>query len=109
MLFFSGGFYNSDLLLRHIISAYIPFLPLEREHIRHCIKDYLFSKKCYKTDGDISEEKVREIAEQLHYYPKEEQIFSKTGCKGVPDKTAHVMDDMEEDSCRISTKTKLNS
>jgi hypothetical protein len=28
--FISGGFYHSDLLLRHIISAYVPFLPLEQ-------------------------------------------------------------------------------
>ena len=107
--FISGGFYHSDLLLRHIISAYVPFLPLEREHIRECIKDYLLSRKYYKTYRDISEEKVKEIAEQLQYYPKEEQIFSKTGCKGVPDKTAYVMDVMEEDLYRISTKTKMNS
>ena len=63
------------------------------------------SQKYYKTYGDISEEKVREIAEQLQYYPKEEKIFSKKGCKGVPEKTAYVM---EEDSYRISTKTKMN-
>jgi hypothetical protein len=109
LFFFSGGFYYSDLLLRNIISAYIPFLPLEREHIRQCIKDYLLSKKYYKTYGDISEEKVREIADQLHYYPEEEQLFSLTGCKRVPEKTAYVMDVMEEDSYRISTKTKMNS
>ena len=109
MLFFSGGFYHSDILLNHKISAYVPFLPLESKHIRQCIKDYLLSRKYYKTYGDICEEKVTEIADQLHYYPGEGQIFSTTGCRRVPEKTALVMDAMEEDSYRISTKTKMNS
>ena len=94
MLFFSGGFYHSDLLLHGIISAYIPFLPLERKHIRQCIKDYLLSNKYYKTDGDICEEKVTEIADQLQYYfPEEGPIFSIRGCRRVPEKTAYVMEE----------------
>jgi hypothetical protein len=52
---------------------------------------------------------VTEIADQLQYYPWEGQIFSTTGCRRVPEKTALVMDAMEEDSYRISTKTKMNS
>ena len=93
LISFSGGFYHSDLLIRHMITAYVPFLPLERKHIRQCIKDYLLSQKYYKTYGDISEKKVREIAEQLQYYPEEEQLFSTTGCKRVPEKTDYVMEE----------------
>ena len=93
LISFSGGFYHSDLLIRHMITAYVPFLPLERKHIRLCIKDYLLSKQYYKTYGDISEEKVREIADQLQYYPEEEQLFSITGCKRVPEKTDYVMEE----------------
>jgi hypothetical protein len=51
------------------------------------------SKKYYKTDGDICEEKVTEIADQLQYYPGEGQIFSTTGCKRVPEKTVYVMEE----------------
>ena len=93
LISFSGGFYHSDLLIRHMITAYVPFLPLERKHIRQCIKDYLLSKKYYKTYDDFSEKKVREIAEQLQYYPEEEQLFSITGCKRVPEKTDYVMEE----------------
>lgn len=87
----TSGFYHSDVLLRHMMTAYIPFLPLERKHVRQCIKDYLLAKKYYKNYGEIQEEKVREIAEQLQYYPEEEQLFSTTGCKRVPEKTDYVM------------------
>ncbi|XP_076070435.1 torsin-1A-like [Mytilus galloprovincialis] len=89
----TSGFYHSDVLLRHMITAYIPFLPLERKHVRQCIKDYLLAKKYYTNYGDIKEEKVREIAEQLQYSPEEEQLFSTTGCKRVPEKTGYVMEE----------------
>lgn len=76
-----------------MITAYVPFLPLERKHIRLCIKDFLLKKKYYTKYSDIKEEKVREIADQLQYFPEEEQIFSATGCKRIPDKTVFVMED----------------
>ncbi|XP_076071654.1 torsin-1A-like [Mytilus galloprovincialis] len=89
----SDSFYHIDVLLRYMITAYIPFLPLERKHVRQCIKDYLLLKKYYTSYGDIPEEKVREIAEQLHYFPEEEQLFSTTGCKRVPSKTCYIMEE----------------
>lgn len=76
-----------------MITAYIPFLPLERRHIRQCIRDYLLLKKYYKSEKEIREEKVREIAEQLPYHPQDEQLFSTTGCKRVPEKADYVMTD----------------
>lgn len=48
-------------------------------------------KKYYTRKGDIDEEKVREIADQLEYFPEEEHIFAALGCKRVSDKTAFVM------------------
>lgn len=41
--------------------------------------------------GDINEEKVGEIADQLDYFPEEEQVFSTLGCRRVSDKTALLM------------------
>ncbi|XP_052076356.1 torsin-1A-like [Mytilus californianus] len=88
-----SSLYHSDVLIHHVITAYIPFLPLERKHIRQCIKDYLLLKKYYKNCEDIKDEKVREIEEQLQYSPEEEQLFSTTGCKRVPEKTIYVMEE----------------
>lgn len=33
----TGGFYRSDLIRSHLIDHYVPFLPLEKEHITKCI------------------------------------------------------------------------
>lgn len=93
MYLLSASLYHTDLFIRHVITAHIPFLPLERKHVRHCIKDYLLIKKYYKTYEDIKDEKVREIEEELLYFPEEEQLFSANGCKRVPDKTIYVMDE----------------
>ncbi|XP_076446052.1 torsin-1A-like isoform X2 [Babylonia areolata] len=37
----SGGLWHSELIGSHLVTAYIPFLPLQRTHIRHCIRDAL--------------------------------------------------------------------
>lgn len=89
----TSGFYQSEILLRHIITAYVPFLPLEKKHIRQCIKDFLLKKKYYTKRSSIKKKKVREIANQLQYFPEDEQIFSTTGCKRIPDKAVFVMED----------------
>ncbi|KAJ8297483.1 hypothetical protein KUTeg_024014, partial [Tegillarca granosa] len=90
-----SGLWHSDLLIRHMISAYIPFLPLERRHIKQCVKDNLLEKKFYKNEKEINAEKVQEIVNELTYYPQDEQLFSVTGCKRVPEKVDFIMEDLD--------------
>ena len=88
--------YHSDVIIKHMITAYVPFLPMERKHIRECIKDVLETQYGYKRKY-IPEEYVRTIAKQLNYFPANEEIFSMTGCKRVSEKVAYVMDIDDED------------
>lgn len=81
---FLGGFYNSEILLKHMISAYVPFLPLERKHVKQCIRDFVVQKLHYKP-GKFPEKKVSEIAGEMSYFPKNSEIFSVFGCKRVQD------------------------
>lgn len=85
------GLWHSELLLSHMISAHLPFLPMERKHVRQCIKDSLITKKYYRNHDNIDDRIVREIADQLPYFPDEEKMFSVTGCKRVPEKVDYVM------------------
>lgn len=39
MLTYAGGFHHSDTIKSNLIDHYIPFLPLERSHIRKCIME----------------------------------------------------------------------
>ncbi|XP_021364394.1 torsin-1A-like [Mizuhopecten yessoensis] len=87
----NSGLWHSELLLSHMISAHLPFLPMERKHVRQCIKDSLITKKYYRNHGDIDDRIVREIADQLPYFPEDEKMFSVTGCKRVPEKVDYIM------------------
>ncbi|CAC5424373.1 TOR1 [Mytilus coruscus] len=87
----SIGFSKSRLFSAHLITAYIPFLPLEKQHVKECIRDQLKSKKCYDTDGDITDEIVENITKELYFYPDDNPIFSTTGSKRVPAKVDFVM------------------
>ncbi|KAL4217052.1 Torsin-1B [Mactra antiquata] len=80
----SSGLYKSSLISSNLISAFVPFLPLERTHVQQCIAQELMTKDIYKFDHQTDVEEVRIIADQLHYMP--DSGFSVSGCKGVIEK-----------------------
>ena len=92
--FSAGGLWHSELITKHLITAYIPFLPLERRHIKQCIRHGLIHNGYYKATDKISERKVQEIADELTYYPEGVGIFSTTGCKRVAEKIGLIMEDV---------------
>ncbi|KAH3702723.1 torsin-1A-like [Dreissena polymorpha] len=88
----SSGLWHSELITKNLISSYIPFLPLERKHVKQCIKDSLLEKKIFKSESEIPDAVVQEIADELEYYPKDVQLFSTTGCKRIHQKIDFVME-----------------
>ncbi|KAK3611105.1 hypothetical protein CHS0354_000112 [Potamilus streckersoni] len=86
-----SGLWHSELITKHMITAYIPFLPLERKHVKECIRDGLITGGYYKKRSEIPELKVLEIVEELTFYPEGAGIFSTTGCKRVMEKIDYVM------------------
>lgn len=82
----SDGFSKSSLFSDHLITAHIPFLPLEDKHVKDCIRDQLRTK-----NYDVTDEDIKTIMQQLIFYPEDNPIFSTTGCKRVSDKIVLVM------------------
>ncbi|KAK0045120.1 torsin-1B [Biomphalaria pfeifferi] len=82
----SRGLWHSELIINHLISAFVPFLPLAKEHVRSCIRDGLVSKQYYRNLRSVPESVVDRIIKELTFIPEEEQIFSSNGCKRVVDK-----------------------
>lgn len=74
----SGGLSSSTLIEHHMIDFHVPFLPLERKHVRMCAKVDML-----KTGKIVTDEKVIAIANELEYFPKDIQVFSVSGCKNV--------------------------
>ncbi|GFQ93781.1 torsin-1B [Trichonephila clavata] len=76
-----GGLWHSDLVKKDLIDVYVPFLPLEKKHVKNCIIAELRSRNM-RTDSVI----VDRIANQLLYVPEEAELFSVSGCKKVNQK-----------------------
>ncbi|CAG5119629.1 unnamed protein product [Candidula unifasciata] len=76
----------SKLTDTQLIDAYVPFLPLEREHVIQCIKKDLVSKR-FSTDLGT----VKRVLEELSISSFGDIQISQTGCKRVADKVDLVM------------------
>ena len=76
-----GGFWHSPLIEKNLIDYFIPFMPLERSHIKMCIKAHL-KQKGYP----VAEYILDEIADELLYFPDDLKVFSKSGCKKLSSK-----------------------
>lgn len=78
-----GGLRQSSLLKRYSIGVFVPFLPLERQHVKLCIKDEIESQNVIANNLD---ELVEEVADEMTFFPEDTRLYSKSGCKGVHDK-----------------------
>ncbi|GFR71368.1 torsin-1A-like [Elysia marginata] len=78
--------WNSMFNRNGLIDAYVPFLPLEREHVLQCIKRDLVSKR-FSTDSEA----VGKIMNELTFKTLAGLEISITGCKRVADKVDYVM------------------
>ncbi|KAM9327154.1 torsin-3A [Gastrophryne carolinensis] len=66
------------LLTEGHINDFVPFLPLERAHIKLCAKDVFMAR-----DLPYTESSLETVLDELTFVPKDEQIFSAQGCKHV--------------------------
>jgi hypothetical protein len=78
---FSGGLWHSTLIDHNLISAFIPFLPMERQHVIKCIEDDMKLKNL-QPDRQFMDK----VADELRYMPHDVMLFSTTGCKRVAEK-----------------------
>ncbi|KAM4642218.1 torsin-3A isoform 2-T2 [Discoglossus pictus] len=72
---------NQDILPQHllregIIDGFVPFLPLERVHVKLCARDFFVARGLPYTETALEE-----VTKDLLFVPTEEKIFSATGCK----------------------------
>lgn len=71
--------------------AFVPFLPLEKRHIRQCIKDFLLRYRYFRRRNNIPEYIIEEISNKLNYFPDDTKRFSMTGCRRIPEIVAYLM------------------
>ena len=81
-----GGFWHSSLIEKNLIDYFIPFLPLERSHVKMCAKADLEEK-----GHPVTEQVLNSIADELLYFPEYAKVFSQSGCKKVSSKVDFIM------------------
>ena len=86
---YTGGLWHSSLIDRNLITAFVPFLPMERTHVKLCIEDDLRYK-----NYEVTEEIVNKVADVLPYYPPGADLFAASGCKRVSQKVDLVLDEL---------------
>ncbi|KAB0802881.1 hypothetical protein PPYR_05067 [Photinus pyralis] len=82
-----GGFHHSDTIKSNLIDHYVPFLPLEMEHVRACIIDQFRMRGVNRP----SEDDVLSILEFVEWGPSPDNLYSKTGCKRISQKVALIV------------------
>uniref|UniRef100_A0A672KBR1 Torsin family 1 n=1 Tax=Sinocyclocheilus grahami TaxID=75366 RepID=A0A672KBR1_SINGR len=75
----NSGFWHTSLIDKNLVDFFVPFLPLEYQHIIQCGLAEMVSK-----GHDPDMEVVETMARDLNYFPKEERVFSMQGCKVIP-------------------------
>ena len=75
-----------------LIDVYVPFLPLERRHIKLCVE-----KEARDRGLSLTEAELTEMAASLTYWPADPALFSTTGCKRVANRLDLYQEDEEEE------------
>lgn len=76
-----GAFKESAILQGHLVSLFLPYLPLEKDHIMLCILDEIKRQNI----GTVSNEELTGIMNEMEYH---NDRFSTSGCKRVADRVA---------------------
>lgn len=79
--------WHASIVDSYLIDYYIPFLPLERIHVKKCIRAE-FNKYNLVNKADYEKTKLESdldyIADEMVYEPEGSYKFSSSGCKRVP-------------------------
>ena len=102
-----GGLWHASLINRHLVTFFIPFLPLERVHIRECTQRQLTLARQsdeyeYKlSDNDI----INRVLDLIEYSPPDTLLYSVSGCKKVEQKLGFILEGIR--SKRDKTKNEF--
>ena len=77
--------YHASIIDSWLIDYFVPFLPLERIHVKKCISNELekYNFKDSKYFKTSLQQDIDEIADEMSYEPSGLGKFSSSGCKRV--------------------------
>lgn len=77
----AGGLQYSEIIKRNLLNKFLPFLPLEKEHVKQCVL-----REFNLREIPLNKNTVEFVADQIIYYPPEFELFAEGGCKRVSQK-----------------------
>lgn len=89
----AGGLQYSRMIEKSLVDVFVPFLPLERQHVKTCVRNELEKRSV----ENWTEEMVESVADQLVYWPSDLKLFSVSGCKRIAQKIDLLVEELEED------------
>ncbi|XP_059214273.1 torsin-1A-like [Centropristis striata] len=81
-----SGFWHSTLIDENLVDFFIPFLPLEYQHVVQCIMAEMRARNLWP-DKKVADQ----VARDLRYIPKVERVFSMKGCKTIAKRLDHYL------------------
>ncbi|NXA53663.1 TOR3A protein, partial [Nothocercus julius] len=81
-----SGYARSHFLEENLVDFFVPFLPLERRHVRLCARDAFLARGLPYTEAALDE-----VAEMMVFVPEEEKLFSAQGCKAVSQRISYFL------------------
>ncbi|XP_043281360.1 torsin-1A-like [Venturia canescens] len=79
----NGGFLNSSAIQSSLIDYYVPFLPLEEEHVKLCMRDAFESDEYPDPPSSLMEQ---DVLSTVIYGPPPYNIYATGGCKRLETK-----------------------
>ncbi|XP_063722768.1 torsin-like protein [Symsagittifera roscoffensis] len=75
-----GSFYKSLILAHHLIDFFVPFFPLDKNHVKCCIRNEVERRFGFCPKESI----VESILNTIKFVPDYDPKFADVGCKSVP-------------------------
>ena len=85
-----GGLHHSTILQKSLVDHFVPFLPLEKQHVKMCIL-------AEAANRSLTEKDIENVMSHMTFWPKGVGVFSTTGCKKVAQKVDLVLEEMYDD------------
>lgn len=76
-----GGLWHTSLIDKNLVDYFVPFLPLEYNHVVQCALAEMIDRDL-EPDLNVAEQ----VAGDLVYFPKSERVFAVKGCKTIQSK-----------------------
>ena len=89
----NGGLQYSRVIEKKLVDVFVPFLPLERKHVKICVRNEM-----NKRGIEATEDMIDNVADQLEYWPPQIKLFSTSGCKRIAQKVDLLIEELEENS-----------